>query len=190
MLTLPIVIVFSTADYDEYVCKLPHSTRAYLNKVLDWDNKGVDKDLEKISQLMTDDVEIKLFPELAIPDEDKRRIIADFPNKKLLQWYELLKEFYCKLFDTGVYLLYRQAVLRKWKKLNGIDATYGKLLRLCCEKDILSLAEAICDMLRSRVDGEFLRRGLVKTCGTLEFITFCMHTVQVFLFSRTTNHTQ
>ena len=30
------------------------------------------------------------------------------------------------------------------------DATYGKMLRLCCENDIQSIAQAICIMLGSR----------------------------------------
>ena len=76
-----------TADYDEYVRKLPESSRAYLDKVLDWDNKGVDKDLEEISHMVTDAVEMKLFPELDIPDEDMQKIITDYPsNMESLQW--------------------------------------------------------------------------------------------------------
>ena len=42
----------------------------------------------------------------------------------------------------------------KWKELKGVEATYGKLLRLCCENDIQSIAESICNMLRSRRYGE------------------------------------
>ena len=51
---------------------------------------------------------------------------------------------------------YRLAILRKWKELNGVEATYKKLLRLCCENDIQPIAEAICNMLRSRKYGEIL----------------------------------
>ena len=82
--------------------KLPESARPYLYKVLDWDNKGVDKDLEKISHMVTDDVKKKLLPELNIPDEDMQNINEDFPNKK---WYKLMV-LYCKLFDIVVYSLY------------------------------------------------------------------------------------
>ena len=79
--------MFFTADYDEYVRKLSESSRACLDKVLDWDNKGVDKDLEKISHLVTDDVEMKLLSELEIPDEDMQKINTDYPsNKESLQW--------------------------------------------------------------------------------------------------------
>ena len=67
---------------------LPDTARAHLDKVLDWDGKGVDKDLEKISHLVTDDVEMKLLPELEIPDDDIQKIYADYPsNKESLQWY-------------------------------------------------------------------------------------------------------
>ena len=85
----PAVLVFcpTTADYDEYVQKLSDSARAHLDKILDWDSKGVDKDLEKISHLVTDDVEMKLLPELEIPDEDIQKINAHYPsNKESLQW--------------------------------------------------------------------------------------------------------
>lgn len=51
-----------------------------------------------------------------------------------------------------IYINYRRAVLRKWKELNGDDATYGKLLRVCCEENVASVAEAICDVLKSRVE--------------------------------------
>ena len=79
--------MFFTADYDEYVHKLPESSRAYLDKVLDWDNKGADKDLEEISHLVTEDVEMKLLSELEIPDEDMQKINADYPsNMESLQW--------------------------------------------------------------------------------------------------------
>ena len=83
-------VVFLSADYDEYVRKLPDSARPYLDKVLDWDNKGVDKDLERMSHMVTDDVKEKLLPELKIPDEDMQKINEDFPNKELLQWYKLM----------------------------------------------------------------------------------------------------
>ena len=55
-----------------------------------------------------------------------------------------------------MYHFFRRALLKKWKELNGDDATYGKLLRLCCKNDLQSLAEAVCYMLRSRVCGEFI----------------------------------
>ena len=61
---------------------LPDSARPYLDKVFDWDNKGVDKDLEKILHLVTDNVGMKLLPELEIPDEDVQKIHEDFPNKE------------------------------------------------------------------------------------------------------------
>ena len=50
--------------------------------------------------------------------------------------------------------LHRLTILRKWKELKGVEATYGKLLRLCCENEIQSIAESICNMLRSRGYGE------------------------------------
>ena len=75
-----------TTDYEEYVYKLCDSTKPYLDEVLDWDNKGLDKDLEEISHLVTDDVGLKLLSELEIPDEDMKKINADFPNKDMFQW--------------------------------------------------------------------------------------------------------
>lgn len=35
--------------------------------------------------------------------------------------------------------------------MKGIHATYGQLLRVCCEEHVTPVAEAICDVLRSRV---------------------------------------
>ena len=55
-----------------------------------------------------------------------------------------------------MYSLYRQVILKKWKGLKGADATYGSLLRLCCEGNIQPIAEAICDILKSRACGELL----------------------------------
>ena len=87
-------LFFLSADYDEYVHNLPDSAIPYLDKVFDWDNKGVDKDLEKISDLVTDDVKIKLLPWLEIPDEDMKKIIEDFPDK---EWYKVVVLYYLKL---------------------------------------------------------------------------------------------
>ena len=70
----------------------------------------------------------------------------------VIKWWSSVLE----LFGIVVCSLYRQAILRKWKELKGADATYGKLLRLCCEHDIQSIAKAICDMLRSRVYGKLV----------------------------------
>ena len=51
-----------------------------------------------------------------------------------------------------VYLfLYRRAILRKWKELKGSNATYGNLLRICCKEHLASVAEVICDVLKSRI---------------------------------------
>ena len=90
-------LFFLTADYDEYVRNLPDSVRPYLDNVLDWDNKGVDKDLEKIADLVTDHVKIKLLPGLEIPDEDMKKIKEDFPDK---EWYKLVVLYYLKLLYT------------------------------------------------------------------------------------------
>ena len=83
-----LVVVFCqfTADYNEYVHTLPDSARACIDEVLDWDNKSGEGDLKKISHLVTADVEMKLLPELKIPDEDIEKIYADFPNDESLQW--------------------------------------------------------------------------------------------------------
>ena len=68
-------------------------------------------------------------------------------NKMEVLYYEVL--ILCVL------TLYRKAILRRWKELNDVEATYGKLLMLCCENDIQSIAEAICIMLKSRQHSEF-----------------------------------
>ena len=38
----------------------------------------------------------------------------------------------------------RRAVLRKWKEKEGLHATYGNLLRVCCEGEDTSTAQVIC----------------------------------------------
>ena len=46
----------------------------------------------------------------------------------------------------------RRAILRKWKSLHGKDATYGELLRVCCEKQQGSMADKVCEVLEARVE--------------------------------------
>ena len=41
-------------------------------------------------------------------------------------------------------------MLRKWKEKQGLHATYGNLLRVCCEGGDASTASTICEVLRRR----------------------------------------
>ena len=52
-------MLISYSDYEEYVSRLPSSTRTCLSEVLDWDNNGVDKDLNDIAVSMLE-WEVKL----------------------------------------------------------------------------------------------------------------------------------
>lgn len=44
--------VLSVPDYESYVSRLPNNVRPYLDKELDWDNKGLYKDLNEIARWM------------------------------------------------------------------------------------------------------------------------------------------
>ena len=48
---------------------------------------------------------------------------------------------------TVIYL-HRRAVLKKWKKKQGVHATYNNLLRQCCLGGDAHTAAAICEVLR------------------------------------------
>ena len=45
-------------------------------------------------------------------------------------------------------------MLRKWKEKEGLRATYGNLLRVCCEGGDMSTAQVICDTLREKTKEE------------------------------------
>ena len=53
MLTFLICIIACTGVQD-YVLSLSESVRPFLDKVLDWDHDGVDKDLDAIARMMID----------------------------------------------------------------------------------------------------------------------------------------
>ena len=42
------------SEYSDYVEKLPKGIQRHLTKVLDWDHKGINEDLNKIADLMGD----------------------------------------------------------------------------------------------------------------------------------------
>ena len=75
----------STA-YDDYVSVLPLTSREYLDKVLDWDNRGVNKDLDKIAHVMID-WEEKLSSGLEIPYVDIQNLKTEYANKDILLRY-------------------------------------------------------------------------------------------------------
>lgn len=50
-----------------YISSLPDKAQSYLDKQLDWDNEGVDKDLDEIAKQMID-WEEKLSTLLMMPD--------------------------------------------------------------------------------------------------------------------------
>jgi hypothetical protein len=134
-------------DYDEYVSRIPEGTQHYLTRVLDWDNKGVNKDLDEIAASMIE-WEEKLSSALEIP------------------WHRI-----CDLKGNKTPLLIRQAVLREWKELHGSKATYEHLLRVCCAKQCATVAEKICEVLIARGEASFSRPDMPKEHGaTLEKI--------------------
>lgn len=48
------MLVVTVPVYEEYVSLLPECARKYLKEQLDWDNKGVDHDLNDIADKMHD----------------------------------------------------------------------------------------------------------------------------------------
>lgn len=63
---------------------LPPIAQGYLSNVLDWDNKGVNKDLDKIAHFMID-WEEKLSSGLEIPYIDVENLKKDFSKDVLLR---------------------------------------------------------------------------------------------------------
>lgn len=74
------------ADYEQYVSGLPPLARGYLSEVLDWDNKGVNKDLDKIAHFMTN-WEEELSSGLEIPYVEIENLKVDNKSDKLLRYF-------------------------------------------------------------------------------------------------------
>ena len=53
--------------------------------------------------------------------------------------------------------VHRRAVLRKWKEKQGLKATYGNLLRICCEAAVPDVATTICEILKSRAQDKGIK---------------------------------
>lgn len=56
-----IVTIISDLDYDAYISSLPPGAKLFLDKQLDWDNEGVDKDLSEIADQMLHWEEISVY---------------------------------------------------------------------------------------------------------------------------------
>ena len=63
-------------EFQEYVSLLPTSVHGYLKETLDWDNDGVDKDLNDIAARLSD-WEVKL----SVPFQLKQHEIHDLKEQ-------------------------------------------------------------------------------------------------------------
>ena len=52
--------------------------------------------------------------------------------------------------------LCRREALRKWQSKQGLDATYGKLLKLFSDAGHTQAAEALCEILRKKCKSSIL----------------------------------
>ena len=78
-----------TANFLTYVASLPESARHYLNQALDFDNNGVDKDLNEIAHHMLHwEEELSSYFELTVVDiHDIKAENSDKP--KLQRWVKI-----------------------------------------------------------------------------------------------------
>lgn len=60
--SIPIVANSLGSDFQSYLSHLPPSVSPYLDKMLDWDAKGVDRDLSEIAQHMHSWEEVLAVP--------------------------------------------------------------------------------------------------------------------------------
>ena len=74
----------SAPNFASYVSSLPPGIRPFLEKQLDWDSKGVGKDLNMIAHHMLD-WEVKLSSHLNLTDIDISDIKEEFMQKPELQ---------------------------------------------------------------------------------------------------------
>ena len=66
------------------------------------------------------------------------------------------------IHHNDIIIMCRRAVLRMWKESSGTGATYGKLLRICCEERVTSVAEAICNVLKARKESKRTADGKIN----------------------------
>ncbi len=67
----------NNAEFQEYLSRLPVAAHPFLKKEIDWDNNGVDKDLNMIADSMGADWEVTL----SVPLELTRTNIDDLKTK-------------------------------------------------------------------------------------------------------------
>ena len=49
-----LIFMYCFTEYDEFVASLPTKAREFLQKEIDWDHGGVEKDLDYIARQLTD----------------------------------------------------------------------------------------------------------------------------------------
>ena len=131
-----------------YLSSIPATALPYLDNLLDWDQEGVDRHLNRIADAMIEweeNLSIWLgLTEVQIHDLKKiysqepvllRHVVSSITNP-----YTLLTNCF----------LYRRAVLRKWKTQHGLRATYRMLLKVCCEGGDCRSAATICEVLKEK----------------------------------------
>ena len=77
------------SNEEDYLRYLPPAARPYLDKELDWDNDGVERDLCEIADQMSD-WETKLAVPLGLTLTDIHDIKSKHPNQPVLQRYYIL----------------------------------------------------------------------------------------------------
>ena len=79
-----IIILFSIPEYHEYISSLPLSIHVFLQEELDWDNNGVDKDLNDIADHLSD-WEVKLSVPFKFTPSEIHDLKAKHSNPSLLR---------------------------------------------------------------------------------------------------------
>ena len=72
---------------EEYVSLLPVSDRPKLDKILDWDRKGVETDMANIAMNSMQDWEMMLVTHLNLTHAEVEDIKREWQNKPNLQRY-------------------------------------------------------------------------------------------------------
>ena len=57
---------------------------------------------------------------------------------------------FCQVNKCDLLVHYRSELLRRWKNINGLRATYGALLKACVDTGNTDAAQKIVDVLKGR----------------------------------------
>lgn len=136
-------------SYDDYVASIPADNRPELEKKVDYQHNGVDKDLSDIAAVLLNWEGI--VPHLNLTEIDVEDVSHYKPEQQ--RYASINREANQCLHNI------RFQILRGWKAKFGFNATYGVLLKACSDGQCASAAEKIVTLLGGTVtQGKFFCR--------------------------------